>query len=170
MCPLPLLLSLGTTGKSLVPFYLHPPFRYLYTLRSPLNLLQAELSQLSQSFHIRNAVVRLSSLCSFTGLCPVCPYLSNSGDLTTGHNTSAVTSPVLSRGEGSTPLACWHSPNAAQDTTGLLRGKGTLLGYGKLMLIRTPRAFLPSCFPIGWLQAYAGPQGCSFTNCRMLLI
>ena len=36
LCPLPLVLSLGTTEKSLAPSSLHPPFRYLCTLiRSP---------------------------------------------------------------------------------------------------------------------------------------
>lgn len=31
-CLLPQVLTLGTTGKSLAPSFLHPPFRYLYTL------------------------------------------------------------------------------------------------------------------------------------------
>ena len=33
-CPLPFVLSLGTTEKSLALSSLHPPFRYLYTLIS----------------------------------------------------------------------------------------------------------------------------------------
>lgn len=32
MCLLPLALSLGSTGKSLAPFSLHPPTRYLWTI------------------------------------------------------------------------------------------------------------------------------------------
>jgi len=36
LCPLPLVLSQGTTEKSLAPSCLHPPFRYLYKLmKSP---------------------------------------------------------------------------------------------------------------------------------------
>jgi len=36
LCPLSVVLSLGTTEESLAPSSLHPPFRYLYTLiRSP---------------------------------------------------------------------------------------------------------------------------------------
>ena len=52
LCPLPLVLSLGTTEKSLAPSSLHPPFRYSYTLtRSPEpSLLQAEQPQLFQPF------------------------------------------------------------------------------------------------------------------------
>jgi len=39
LCPLPLVLSLGTTGKSLTPSSWHPPCRYLSAfLRSPLSL------------------------------------------------------------------------------------------------------------------------------------
>ena len=34
LCPLPLVLSLGTTEESLTPSSLHPPSRYLYTLMS----------------------------------------------------------------------------------------------------------------------------------------
>ena len=44
LCPLPLVLSLGTTGKSLAPSSWHPPCRYLEALvRSPLSLLFSRL-------------------------------------------------------------------------------------------------------------------------------
>lgn len=40
LCPLPLALVLDITDKSLSPYYLHPPFRFSYTLvKSPLSLL-----------------------------------------------------------------------------------------------------------------------------------
>lgn len=55
MCPLPLVILLGTSGKSLA---LHLPFRFLYSLlRSPLSLLQTEQSQLSACAHSRDAPV-----------------------------------------------------------------------------------------------------------------
>jgi len=50
LCPLPLVLSLGTTEKSLAPSSRHPPSRYLSAfLRS---LLQAKQAQLPQPFLI----------------------------------------------------------------------------------------------------------------------
>ena len=57
LCPLPLVLSLRTTKKSLAPSSLHPPFRYLYQLvRSPLSFLVSRLnspSSLSLASHVR---------------------------------------------------------------------------------------------------------------------
>jgi len=48
LCPLPLVLSLDTTEKSLAPSSRHPPLRYLYTFRrSPLSLLFFRLNKLS---------------------------------------------------------------------------------------------------------------------------
>jgi len=66
LCPLPLVLALGTTGKSLAPSSSFHPFRYFYTLRrSPFepSLLQAEQSQLSQPF------LKGEMLQSFNNLC-----------------------------------------------------------------------------------------------------
>ncbi|XP_068775232.1 uncharacterized protein [Struthio camelus] len=43
LCPLPLVLSLGTTEKSLAPSSRHPPFRQFYTLRRlPLSLTESQ--------------------------------------------------------------------------------------------------------------------------------
>jgi len=54
LCPMPLVLSLGITEKSLALFSLHPPFRYLCAfVGSSLSLLQAEQSQLAQPFLYR---------------------------------------------------------------------------------------------------------------------
>ena len=54
LCPMPLLLSLDTTEKNLVPSSWHSPLRYLETfVRSPLSLLQAKQAQLSQPVPIQ---------------------------------------------------------------------------------------------------------------------
>jgi len=64
LCPLPLVLSLDTTEKSLAPSSLHPPFRYLHTLiRSPLSLLQVKQSQLFQPFLTEEMLQSLNHLC-----------------------------------------------------------------------------------------------------------
>lgn len=50
LCPLPLALSLDTTGKSLTPSSLHPLFKYLYTMiRSPWTFYSSGWTSLSQS-------------------------------------------------------------------------------------------------------------------------
>jgi len=67
LCPLPLFLSLGTTEKCLGLSSLHPPCRYLCTLmRSPPDpsFLQAEQSQVSQSFVTGEMLQFLKQLCS----------------------------------------------------------------------------------------------------------
>jgi len=64
LCPLPLVLSLGTTEKYLSLSSLHSPFRYLCTLiRSSLRLLQAEQSQLPQPFIMGEMLQSLNHLC-----------------------------------------------------------------------------------------------------------
>lgn len=50
VCPLPLVLALGTTGKSLALLSLHPHFKYLWMVTPELPLLKAQWFQLSQSF------------------------------------------------------------------------------------------------------------------------
>jgi len=57
--PLTLVLSLGTTEKSLAPSSLHSPFRYLHKLvRYPLKpFLQAKQSQVSQPFLVGDALL-----------------------------------------------------------------------------------------------------------------
>jgi len=53
LCPLPLVLSLDTTGKTLALSTLHPTFRFLPTqmrYAPKPSLLQAEQSQLAQPF------------------------------------------------------------------------------------------------------------------------
>jgi len=62
--PLPLVLSLGYTEKSLAPFPLYPPFRYACTLmRSPLHLLFSRLnSPSSQPVRIGGMILSLNHL------------------------------------------------------------------------------------------------------------
>ena len=73
LCPLPLVLLLGATEKSLVPSSLHPLFRYLHTLiRCPLSLFLSWLNSLSQlSHHRRDFPVRYPSLWPLVGLPPL---------------------------------------------------------------------------------------------------
>jgi len=63
--PLPLVLALGTTEKSLALSSFHAPFRYLYTLRrSPLSLPFSRLnSPSSQPFLIGEMLQSLHHLC-----------------------------------------------------------------------------------------------------------
>ena len=62
--PVPLVLLLGTTKKSLTPSSLHPPFRYLSALtRMPLSLLHAEQSQLFHPFLIEEMLQSINHLC-----------------------------------------------------------------------------------------------------------
>lgn len=63
LCLLPSILSLGTTTKSLVPFFRFPPTRYLYAfIRSPFSLLQAEQVLLNVSTAFR-CVSQSSQIC-----------------------------------------------------------------------------------------------------------
>lgn len=59
LCPVPLVLSLGATGNSLFLLPSHPPFRYLYTLRTSIHSLlfyrQKSLSSLHLSSYRRHS-------------------------------------------------------------------------------------------------------------------
>lgn len=77
LCPLPLVQSLGSSGKCMVPSFFHPPFRHLYILiRSPKPLLfPAELYWLSVSPHRKHSPASLSRSWPYAELSPVVPYL-----------------------------------------------------------------------------------------------
>ena len=91
LCPLTLVLALGTTAKSLAPSSLHPPFRYLYTLiRSPQSSSpDRTVPALSASPHSRGALDSPQHI-----------HVSNVWRHRTGHRTPCVVSPELNRGEG----------------------------------------------------------------------
>lgn len=94
--PLPFVLS---TEKSLAPSSMHQCIMYSYTLvrfspKPPL--FQAEESQPSQPSPMGEVLPSLYRLCSPTSL------LHRGAQMWSQH------SPVLSRGEGSLPLACWQ--------------------------------------------------------------
>ena len=92
LCPLPLVLSLGTNAKSLAPSYPHPPFRYSYTLISSPWVFSSPgwtIPALSPFPHRRDAPVPSPFLWPFSGLSAVCPCLSCIGEPKIGHDTPA---------------------------------------------------------------------------------
>lgn len=65
LCPLSLVLSLGTTERSLAPS-LHSPFKYLFTwmrIHPQVSLLQDEQTQVSQPFFRGDSLLSLQYLC-----------------------------------------------------------------------------------------------------------
>lgn len=109
LCPLPLVLFLGTTEVSSVPSFLHPPFNYLYTLiGSPwaFSFRDWTVPAFSALPYRRDPPVLSSSLCPISGLSHVCPCLSCTGKPRTGPSAPAVDSPVVTRGERS--FCCNH--------------------------------------------------------------
>lgn len=93
LCPLPLFLALDTIDKSPSPSSLHPLFRSVLTLITPL----------SEERHSRP----LSCWWPSAGLFPVRTGLSCTEGPRTGCSTSGGASPMLNRAEGSTLLICW---------------------------------------------------------------
>ena len=129
LCPLPLVLSLGTTGKSLAPSSLHPPFSYLWTfVRSPWSFLFSRpRSPSSLSLFSQGEVFQ--SLHHVCDLCWSVQYL---------HVSLVLGSPELDTALQVKPHQCWveekdpvpppagNNPNAAQVTI-TLSNKGSLL-------------------------------------------
>lgn len=79
LCPLPLVLALGPTEKSLIITSLQPFYRCLYTLmRSPRAIPSLFWwdSTLSAFAHRRSATVPSSPLWLFAGPRPLCPCFS----------------------------------------------------------------------------------------------
>lgn len=78
LCSLPVILSLGTTEKSLVPSSLLPTTWCLYTFqRSAPSLLLSRMNRpsLSASPPVSDAPIPSPFLWHFTGLAPICPCL-----------------------------------------------------------------------------------------------
>lgn len=98
LCPLPLVLPLGTSWKSLALPSLYPPFRYLRTLTDSTwassSTGQTVLPILAFS-HRRGAPVPLLYWWTYDGLFPVCPCFAFTGEPRTGPSTVGVASPTL---------------------------------------------------------------------------
>lgn len=101
LCPWSLVLALGTTGKRLAPSFLLFPFTYLWTqMSSPSNLSLSTPKRSSSPFIIFVDI--------FTGLSPVFPGLSRTGEPRTGLSTPDNSHQSWSNGW--TPLTCrWCS-------------------------------------------------------------
>lgn len=99
---------LGTTEKSLAVSCLHSYFRYLYSLMKSSLTFSSLGSIVSQPFHIGKVLQSYHHLHgpSLDSTWYVC--LSCTGSSRTGPSTIGVASPVLNRGEGSLPSACWQ--------------------------------------------------------------
>lgn len=109
LCPLPLVLSLGTTKKNLALSSLLPHCRYLRTLtNSPQSLFFSRLNSPSSVslFSYVRCPSSWSPSWSFIGLSAVCPcsLVLWNPEVDTAH--PHVASSGLTRGEGSPPSVC----------------------------------------------------------------
>lgn len=144
-CPLPLVLALDTSEKSLPPSSSRLPFRHVCTSKRPLPPLeppqhQEEQSQLSQALPTRDLLpVPASPAWPFAALSPVAPHLSCAGEPSAPHSTTDLAWPALRGGQRSPPSRAGHTPpHAAQHTAGCLGPKPPC----QLMLtLVSPRAF-----------------------------
>jgi len=118
---------------------------FIYVDNSPSKpcLLEAEQSQLSQHFLVVEMFQSLNSCHgpSLDSLQFIC--LSCIGEPRTGHSTPGVTSPVLCRGEGSSPsvllaLLCLMQPN---NILAFFCCKDILLAHIQLGVHQTPSSF-----------------------------
>jgi len=165
LCPQPLVLSLGTTGKSLDPSSLHPLFRCLHTLiRSPRTFsYPAWAVPVSQPFLGHEMLWTLNHLCG-----------ASLDSLHYVHVFLVVRSSALDSALQACPQQCWvegKDPHprpagnalcdAAQDIICLLCSKGTLLRHVQPGERGPPGPFLWSCFPAEWPPSYTGAWRCS---------
>lgn len=88
--------------RSLSPYFSFSPYRYLYEIT--LSRLLSSLNGPSSQSLLLHASVPPSPLWPCTGLTLVSPYLSWSGELSTGPSNLGVTSAVLRTGKGATPF------------------------------------------------------------------
>jgi len=93
------------TEKSLASFTQLPPIRCLSVDKMPSqsSLLQAEQSQVSQPFPLREMLQAPNHLCSPLLDSPIVLCLSRTWEPKTGQRTPDVASPGQSRGAGSPP-------------------------------------------------------------------
>jgi len=144
LCPLPLLLSLGTTEKSLSSFSLHFPFRYFYVLITfPLIFLFPKRNNVSLWDRYS------TSLMIFITLCWTLSSMSMSSELDTVLQMWHHQSWLEGKGHLSWPAGDTLS-DTAKNTISLLSSKSTLLTHGQLCVYEgTPEPFISSYFPAG---------------------
>jgi len=111
----------------------------------------------------RDALVPSSSVQPSSGLSPVVPHLSWTGEPRTGHITPDEASLGQSRGGGEPPRPAGHTPlDASQDTIGLFWQPGhTASSWSTCRPPALPGPSLQSCSPAGQPQAFTGVLGCS---------
>lgn len=138
LCPLPLVLLLGT------PSTLHSPFRYLYMFDKIWNFFSpssAGFSALALSAFPHR--IPSSSLWSCMRFSPIWSYHSCKGEPSTGHSVHQ----RWAKKEDHFPQPTGNaSPNAAQDTAGLFF-------CHKDTSCSVPGLFLPNHFPAVWPPA-----------------
>lgn len=164
LCSLPLVMSLGTTEKSLVPTSVLPYHIFIDVDKILLSPPFSSLQALSASPHITGSVVPSSSLWHFIRLCPVAPYLVCTEEPRTGHSNPDVALPMLNR-VGGKNLLLWPAgniPNAAWDAVGLLCVKDTLLIYSLFVVHQTAEFLLWKCFQLAVCTVAQGSP--SFTK------
>lgn len=143
-CPLPLILSLGTTEEHLAPLSLCLPFRYFFTLRFPTETLFSKL----------NCPISLS-------LPPYVPVSVRGALNWTQHSSCGP--PVLTEEENHFPQSVINAlPMADKDPSHLPCSKDTLGADVRLGVHQDPASsFLSSLFPAEQPPAYTGTLDCS---------
>ena len=145
MCPLPLILSLDTTEKSLPLSSSLTTVRYLYTSARTLkpSFLQDTQSKCSQPFLTCEVLQSLHRPCG--------PLLDT---LQYVHVSLEPGSPELGPALQLWPHQCWvvgkdhlpwpadNTPNSALDAIGILCHEGALLAYGQLVVQQDPMVLL----------------------------
>jgi len=142
LCPLSLVLSLGTTRKYLAPS-LRPAFGYYMhwqdlprAFSSPVWTVTA----LSAFPHSTGAPVPWLSSWPFAELSRGTPSLCDTGEPRPGHSTTGVASPVLRSREGSPLSTCWQCSSSCSPgycKPSLLQGPTLELTCHKVLTGRT---------------------------------
>lgn len=130
--PLPLVLSMRATEKSLVSSSSFFPIRSINTLIS----YPWAFSNPGCKNNVKEAPAPSPSLQSFPRVPWVGPCLSCTGESTTGHSTPDVALSVQSRDR----ITCFNAlPSAAQEAVGCLSHEGSLLARGHLGDYQEPK-------------------------------
>lgn len=158
-CPLPLVLILGTTEKSLIlPCFL-PPISYLHTPKRSFSFFSSgwTVPNVSAFSHRTGVPVTLTSQQSFAWLiqCLCC-----SKETRTGQSTLHVASPVPKKGGESSISSYWelssqNSPGGCLPSSPQVQVAGSWSACPP----GQPDPFLESCFPAGHTSTWAGACG-----------